>query len=205
MANLSDAFGKITIENVGQEFADFLNIVQKDAYYKLIEDWGCDPQVVAVNVEGNMTTIEFWASGRWSYENNLDGYLKGEWMNEPNLKEAHQKLFDAIIAKNGLIVVEYKDSDPGCEWLGDGIYQVEVIDGEVVCSFNFIDGEYSVKNFAEFNGETEEWALEYIYGDEVADKYYAYVEEWKKTHNFVEGREEPAGPDEWYNNEYQEE
>ena len=36
------------------------------------------------------------------------------------------------------------------------------------------------------------------------DEYEAYVKEWKKTHNYVPGREEPACFDEWFDYEYQE-
>src|SRR5690606_13981685 len=111
MANLSDAFGNIIVDKVGKEFLEFVNTVQRpDAYYVLVDN--SDIEGVEPDENGDMS-FDFCTPGRWSYENNLRGYLEGEWLKERPDKhvDAYDNLIKAIKEKNGRIIVEYKDSD----------------------------------------------------------------------------------------------
>lgn len=209
MANLSDAFGTIEVKKVGKEFLEYILKAQGDganeAYYLLgFSECFKDAEVD----ENGDVVIQFSAGGRWSYESNLDGYLKGEWLNYSEDTEEgrnFREFLRVFLEKEGSIHVEYSDSETGCDFMGTGEYDMYCENGEIKYSSNFDGGPVTIKGFAELQGETESWALAYIYGDEVADKYEEYVEQWKKDHNFVEGKEEPASPSEWYDNEYQEE
>ena len=200
MANLSDAFGNIIVQKVGKEFLEFLRTVQdKDAYYTLVSNL----DDLIPDDDGDIE-FDISDSGRWAYENNIDGYLNGEWMQGEDDKKAYDKFIAAIKEKDGVVSIEYQDSDTAMDWMGSGYAELSSNNGEISYSKDFTEERITIERFAEQQGETQEWALEYIYGDEVADKYYKYVDEWKKTHDFIEGREEPACPEEWYNNEYQE-
>lgn len=192
MANTSDVFGKITVKNIGEEFIDFLKSVQgseQQAYYKLVE---LDTLDLAEPDEDNNLVMEFSTFGRWSYLNNLEGYLKEEWLYEQPLRLAYEKLVDAMTKKNGSIEVEYTDSDIGMDWMGDGKFTMSVENGEVVYDDYFFSKPITIKEYAEMNGDNEFWALGYIYGEEVAELYDQYAEECKK-----ESRE-PLTPSAWY-------
>lgn len=193
MANISDAFGDITVTKVGKEFLKFINEVQKDAYYLL-----CDSPDGVPDENGDIS-FPFGAGGRWSYENNIDGYLKGDWMSGDKEKKAYDKFIKALIKKEGSISIDYQDSDTSMDWMGDGVFEMTVKDGQVVFSQNFQSEGITLRRFAEVNGEDLYWALEYIYGDEVAEKYGEYEDKLKK-----EGKE-PVDPGVWYDTIYEEE
>ena len=206
MANLSDAFGTITVESVGQEFLDYLKAVQgseEQAYYKLVE---LDQlENVKPDEKGNLI-IDFSTYGRWNYESNIKGYLLGEWANftdDSDEKVAYNKLVDAIIEKKGVVDVDYTDSDGAMDWMGTGGFRLFAENGELHHASSFDEERITVSGYADMNGYSEIEALEMLYGDEVAEKYDKYVKEWKATHEYKEGDSEPAGPSEWYDNEYQ--
>lgn len=205
MANLSDAFGIIRVDRVAKEFIEYLKAVQGEesqAYYVLADYYDFKDLVID---EDNNIEFKFSANGRWAYYNNLEGYLEGSWMQNEEDKPHHDKLLEAILKNNGMIEVEYSDSDTAMDWMSSGVYTVEVVDGEVSFSSSEQSEELTITGFAEHQGFSEWEALDYIYGDEVSDKYNEYYEEWKKDHEFIEGVSEPSGPAEWYDNEYQEE
>lgn len=171
MANISDASGEINIEKVGQEFLDFLEVTQKDGYYLLVEETtGLKP-----DDEGDIS-FSFYAGGRWYFGNNLAGYLGGDWMNSDEQKEAHEKLMKALKEKDGRIEIDYTDSDVGMDWMGSGVYEMYFEDGELVCGENFEEESVTLERFAEVNGESKEWALEYIYGDDVIQAWHDYTD-----------------------------
>lgn len=195
MANISDAFGDITVEKVGKEFLKFINEVQKDAYYLLVD--GTDGLIP--DGEGDIS-FGFGAGGRWSYSSNIDGYLKGDWMTGEKEKKAYDKFIKAFIKKKGFIAIDYKDSDSAMDWMGDGVFEMSVSeDGQVQFSDSWNEQGITLEAYAEMNGESTYWALEYLYGDEVADQYNEYAEKVKK-----EGKE-PVEPEVWYYTLYEEE
>lgn len=202
MANISDAYGTFEVEKVGQEFLDFVKVAQgKNAYYLLIDEE--DLNLAKVDDDGNLR-LSFSTGGRWSYSTNLEGYLDGKWLqSEEDQKTAYANLIEAIEKKNGSITVEYQDSDTAMDWMGSGLATLRAVDGTVQFIDNFESEEITISKFAQAQGESEYWALEYIYGDEVADQYGQYYDNWKKDHEFKKGESEPAGPSEWYDNEYQ--
>lgn len=204
MANLSDAWGTIEVEKVGQEFLDFLEAVQGgDAYYLLVESESLDG--AKPDKDGNLS-VDFSTSGRWSYTNNLEGYLGGQWMHEDESKEAYAKFIKALEKKDGRVSVEYTDSDVSMDWMGTGMAELIAHEGEPVLSGDFHDEEMSVAGFARLNGDDELWALSYLHGEEAGEAYDKYLEQWKKDHSGpkFEGMN-PSSPDEWYDNEYEEE
>ena len=158
MANISDGYGDAIVERVGQELKEFLQVVQKDAYYLLFDD----VDNIEVYKEGN-AQFTFGAGGRWNYETNLRGYLEGEWMNGEAEKKAYNKFIRAFKKKDGLISVDYTDSDTAMDWMGSGEFNMSVCEGEVVFGHEFEEERITLERFAEVNGETKEWALEYIY------------------------------------------
>lgn len=202
MANLSDAYGTITVTKVGKEFIEFVKQAQdKDAYYVLVDEESLDDAKVQEN--GDLS-FSFSTSGRWNYGNNIEGYLDGKWLQtREELKAAYDNFIEALEKKKGEVTVEYQDSDTAMDWMGDGVATLRVIAGDVLFVDDFSSTDITIPKFAEAQGESEYWALSYIYGDEVSDKYDKYVDEWNKNNEFKEGDTEPAGPAEWYDNEYQ--
>lgn len=191
MANISDGYGNVVVERVGQELKEFLQTVQKDAYYLLFDD----PDNIEPDSDGN-ATFTFGAGGRWSYENNIDGYLKGDWMNGEKEKKAYDKFIRALKKKDGLVSIEYTDSDTSMDWMGGGEFNMSVCDGEIVFSHTFEEQPITLEAYAEQNGETTYWALEYIHGDEVAKQYDEYAEQAGK---------EAVEPEVWFDTLYKEE
>lgn len=195
MANISDAYGTITVERAGQDLVYFLKVVQEKAYYILIDD----VDNLTADSDGYVE-FTFGAGGRWSYNTNIQGYLLGDWMNGEKEKEAYDKFIKAFKEKKGLLVIEYSDSDVAMNWMGKGFFQMGVDDdGEIEFSDNFEEEEVTIKALAEANGEDTYWALEYIYGEEVSEKYDEYAEKCEK-----EGKE-PATPEVWFESIYEEE
>ena len=198
MANLSDAFASIKVDRVGNEFLEFLRAVQKEDYtYKLIEmDTLSEAEV---DKRGNLN-ISFDTYGRWSYSSNIEGYLSGNWLHDEDAK-AYEKFCEAIKKKDGSVEIEYSDSDTAMDWMGSGSALLETdATGKVKLSLSFGEEPLTIISYAEKYGLSEIEAMISMFGDDVADAYEAYVKEWRKDHD--EG--EPAGPAEWYDNEYQE-
>lgn len=198
MANLSDAYGTINVSKIGKEFVEFVKKAQGgDAYYLLV-----DPESLEkadIEDTGDLS-LSFSTFGRWSYGNNLEGYLGGKWLeNTDEQKSAYSDLVKALTEKGGKITVEYNDSDTAMDWMGNGIATLRVVDGEVKFVDNFDSEEITLAKFADAQGESEYWALEYIYGDEVAAKYDQYATKLEK-----EGKE-VVSPETWYNTIYDDE
>lgn len=191
MANVSDGYGNVIVERIAPELKEFLQKVQKDAYYLLFDD----PDNIEPDENGN-AQFTFGSGGRWNYESNLRGYLEGSWMNGEEEKKAYNRFIRALKKKDGLISVEYSDSDTSMDWMGEGEFNVSVCDGEVMFEHDFQEERITLERFAEANGENTRWALEYIYGDEVAEQYDKYAK--KKGELAVE-------PDVWYDTIYEEE
>ena len=171
MANISDAAVTITAEKVGEQLVNYINAINRSQpYYELIY---AEPTPEMVDSEGNIR-IDGDASGRWAYENNLRGYLDPSAAERWVKGEAHAaylELCEAIEETGGRIEVDYSDCDAGTEWMGHGTATLEYADGSIVFDHDFTDDEFSVKSFAEMQGESELWALEYIHGEEVVDEY----------------------------------
>ena len=151
--------------------------------------------------EKNNLEFTFSTSGRWSYGNNLEGYLKGEWMNGEN-RGAWEKLIGALRDSGGFIEIGYKDSDTAMDWMGEGVAVLRVNSeegGDIEFHDSFESENITLEKYAEQQGFTEYEALEYVYGDEVADKYKEYCETEEAKGNT------PAKPDTWYENIYEDE
>lgn len=198
MANLSDAFGKIIVHKVAEEFVEFLNAVQGEGSYYLLADRGDYDNIELID-EDNSMEFQFSTAGRWAYNTNLEGYLEGKWLQDEERKPHYDKFIESLRAKGGSIVIEYYDSDTAMDWMGEGVATLEVVDGEVSLRDDFESTNITIKGFAEQQGESEYWALEYIYGDEVSDAYNKYAEECK------EKGVEPVEAEKWFETIYEEE
>lgn len=204
MANISNAQVTISAEKVGKQLVEYINAVNKSGAYYLIVDG--NPTLDMVDSEGNLN-FESSAGGRWNYTNNLHGYFDSDdmWTLGDDAQEAYDKLCKAIIRRGGQVSVDFTDCDPATAWMGSGVAVLEEVDGEVVFSSNWEDEDYTVENFAAMQGEDVFWALGYMYGEEVGEAYEKYLEEWKKDHSGPEFEGmDPAGADEWYDNDYKE-
>lgn len=191
MANISDGYGTITVEKVGHELKEFLSVVQKDAYYLLVDD----VDNLEPDSDGDVE-FTFGAGGRWNYESNIRGYLEGDWMSGEKEKKAYNKFVRALKKKDGMVCIEYTDSDVGMDWMGAGRFDMFVDEDKTVqFSHEFEEEPVTIERYAEVNGETTRWALEYIYGDEVADKYDKYAEKAGK---------EAVEPEVWFTEIYKE-
>lgn len=192
MANISDGYGTITVEKVGHELKEFLSVVQKDAYYLLVDD----VDNLEPDSDGDVE-FTFGAGGRWNYESNIRGYLEGDWMSGEKEKKAYNKFIRALKKNDGLVSIEYTDSDTSMDWMGAGRFDMFVDeDKKVQFSHEFNEEPVTIERYAEVNGETTRWALDYVYGDEVGDKYDEYR---KKV-----GEEEAVEPEVWFNEIYKE-
>lgn len=191
MANLSDAYGTVRVSRAGKEFVEFVKAVQgPDAYYLLVDSIDNEPD------SENDLEFTFGANGRWAYEANLDGYLGGEWMKEDAESEAYGKLLEDLKRTGGSIEIEYTDSDTATDWMGEGLATLRVAeDGTIEYNNDFNSEPITVTRYADQQGLTEFEALDYLYGDEVSDKYLEYIEKWKEEHKSTDGMPEP---NEWY-------
>lgn len=204
MANLTDAYGEIKVKKVGKEFLDYLRAVQSDpsVYYTLINPY--ELETVKADKNGNLS-MPFSNAGRWAFSNNIAGYLGGEWMYDKD-KESYYKFLEELVEKKGSVVIDYQDCDTAMDWMGSGFAELKVINGKPNLNNVFDSGRISgnLKGFCELMGfDDEESGFAYLYGEEVLYDYLKYREEWKRDHEFIEGIMEPAGPAEWYDNEYQ--
>lgn len=198
MANVSDAWGTVRVSKAGKEFIDFVKTVQGDnAYYTLVDSVdGEEPD------EDNNLVFTFSAAGRWSYEDNLDGYLGGKWMREDNDLKAYKKLINDLNRTGGSIEIEYSDSDMATCWMGNGVATLRAgEDGKAVYDNNFDSEDITVSGYADHEGITEFEALDCLYGSEVSEAYLKYVEKWKEEHKSTEGLPEP---NEWYESIHEE-
>lgn len=217
MANLSDADVTISAKKVGKELVDYINETNKSpTEYAIVYDVKEE-----VDDNGDIEIVSS-ASGRWAYSNNLEGYFDEsrvkQWLGVDSdysyLREevreeyrvrvnkqftAYKKLIEAIKKTGGSIEINYKDNDVAMLWMGEGHATLELVDGEVVFSHGFEEEDFTLEAYAEQQGEDELWALEAVYGDEVADLYDMYVNACKKE------KIEPSSPGDWYDNEYEEE
>lgn len=229
MANLSDARVHITSKNVGKELIDYIKATNDNGVeYNIMFD---SPTIEELGDDGELD-YESQATGRWAYECNLEGYFSTDedrtrkWLgvdydyswnkhlspeyiqkrkeDSERAFAAYKNLIKAIKEKNGAVYIDYQDSEQGNLHLGSGSMSLEMVDNELTYSHNFEPEEFTVIGFARMQGESEYWALEYLYGEDVAAEYDKYVEEWKKNNEFKPGDSEPAGPSEWYDHEYQE-
>lgn len=192
MANCTDAFGTIRVEKVAKEFFAYLKTMQNDGNYHLTENEDIDN--ATPDKDGNVE-FDFSTMGRWSYGNNLDGYMNGEWF-----KDAPEYIdfINAIEKKGGSVEIEYTDSDPAMDWMGTGMFRLFSEDGELRVLQGFEEQSITIEGYAELIGESQEYAMMYLYGDEVADEYQKYVDKCKK------GKKEPVEPDTWYAKKYEE-
>lgn len=197
MANLSDAFGTITVEGIGAEFLEFLKAVQgtdQQAYYKLAEP---EDFSNAEPDEHNNVSFTFSTCGRWSYSNNIRGYLNGEWM-ERN-QDDYDRFVESLKKRNGIVHIEYTDSDSSMDWMGTGFATLHLSEDEVSLSEDFSEEPISVAGYMEMNGYDLREAMEILHGEEPADAYEKYIKKCK------EENKEPVDVDEWYDEIYEEE
>lgn len=184
MANLSDAFGTIKVKKVGKEFIEYLNEAQEDAEY-LLADYE-DYRDVKPDENGDLE-FTFSTAGRWSYDNNIEGYLEGGWG-----EQAWPRFVEALKDKHGVVEIEYTDSESSNFWMGQGTASLQFTDGELTFANEFDSQEMNVRGYAELTGMTEHEALEALHGDEALAAYYAYVNECEQD------GESPDSIDDWY-------
>lgn len=197
MANLSDAFGTITVEKVASEFLDYAKIASKN-YYNLADSSDLESVVPDDN---NSASFSFSTFGRWSFCASLENYLDpaGIWHQDGDEKVAYERLSEALLKTNGQIVYEYTDSDSAMGWMGTGVAQLEVVDGELRYTDNFDEEDISIRGYADLTGNSIAESIDILYSYEASEAWVNYVEKCEK-----EGVK-PADPDMWFNDIYEEE
>jgi uncharacterized protein YbjQ (UPF0145 family) len=203
MANISDAFGTIVVKHVGREFLNYLRTVQgseSQAYYKLVEIDQLDQAEVSVDGE---VVIDFSTGGRWYYGNNLKGYLQGEWMRASEYtpkshQEAYDEFVEAVKKKDGIVSVEYTDSDTAMDWMGVGSYTMQGRNGEVEFGEVFDEERITLERYCELYDYTWQEAIEWLYGDEISEAYFKHKEQQRANlpeNEIIESS--PAEFEEW--------
>lgn len=166
MANCSDVNGTIKIKNVAKEFFAFAQQAQKDACYTLFNEDAVE--MADSDFENNSVEFPFWATGRWYYISNLNGYLTGKWFsNDEKVSNLLDDLICAINTNNGSVVIDYTDIEVGCMFIDEGIATLDA-DG---FSINNVSKDLTVYSLAEVNEESIRWAIDYIYGDDVGNAW----------------------------------
>lgn len=219
MANLSDANVTLEAKGCGNELVDYINATNADPTDYAIVYGEFDDTYVD---ENNDATIESNSSGRWAYENNLEGYFSSErvkswlgvdsdfeWAANTGVKDkyrkqtseqyaAYLKLVEAI-KKGGKLEITYTDNDPAMRWCAEGVASLELIDGEVVFNHSSESEDLTIERYCEMERISVIEAIEILYGDEALDSYRKYQKNCKEK-----GTKE-ASADEWYDNIYEEE
>lgn len=115
MANISDVY-EITFETETEELAQALF-----AYIKKLEESPVEYNLTSeAELDGTVINGQ-WATGRWVYSSNLEGYFErpSEWCDDDG-KAEYQKLV-ALLKKTGEpIAVSYSEDEPGCQVFQDG-------------------------------------------------------------------------------------
>jgi len=182
MANQSSASVTINAKaSIAKELFEYIEAVQSDSEYNIINedalvdiDYSDDPEAY-VSVGG-------WATGRWSYSNNLESYFAGRFTKENwrvgEGKAAHLaygKLVSAIKRKHGDFEIEYQDEEGGAGFIDVGTLSIneENIDDDVP-SIDSQAQDYTISNMMEIFGYDEWEAIDNMYGDEVSTAWSEY-------------------------------
>lgn len=217
MANLSDASVEIYVDKVGKEMVAYIEATKDIGDYVIVYD-GYSGEV---DNNGNVH-IEGASSGRWSYENNLEGYFDPErvkswlgaaddsygWVQDEEQKNkyieeankqyaAYQALVEALKTTGGRVEFSYSDCDPAMDWMGTGGATLEVEDGEVVFLSSFDSEPLDISEYAEQQKMSVTEAIECLHGDVPADKWEQYLQECEQK------GEEPKDPQTWYDEDFE--
>lgn len=211
MANCSSAVVEISVDKVGKEFLEYVKTVG-DPEYHIISD---DLSSVEAD-ENNNLYVEGWATGRWSYSNNLEGYFEPSrvaqwlgvgadysWVEEQEKRDqyareslesyiAYKKLSEAMVERDGKITIAYTDEEGGNGFISKGIATIQAVGGELTLTDDSETYDYNVVNGMEYLGyDTLEEAIEILHGDEALTAYKeARPEDQRSAEDF----------DEWYEN-----
>lgn len=129
MANISTAHGEYTfnfanVKASNEEKVAWVKELAKltgDGYYETYFD---DAESLIVNNIENDEVIflPFSGLGRWTYRNNIQWFESG-W----------EELKELVLKMDGIkIDINYKEYEPGCMFVSEGSYMVEVKDGKVL-------------------------------------------------------------------------
>ena len=129
MANISTAHGEYTfnfanVKASNEEKVAWVKELAKltgDGYYETYFD---DAESLTVNNIENDEVIflPFSGLGRWTYRNNIQWFESG-W----------EELKELVLKMDGIkIDINYKEYEPGCMFVSEGSYMVEVKDGKVL-------------------------------------------------------------------------
>lgn len=187
MANCSDAFGTITVRGVGREFLKYAKAVYATGGYNLAEEGDMEGVKPAKDLQFTFSTF-----GRWNFESNLESFLSPDGLWHKNYTDEYEALCEAIKKTNGSIVYEYTDSDGANDWMGKGVAQLELVDGEIRFSKEFEEEQFTIEGYQELYEVNEFDAISQLYGEEVADAWTEY----KNDHA-------DADFEDWYSNIYE--
>jgi hypothetical protein len=164
MANISDVSLTVQATNCAKEFKEFLDTVDKKAYYDLCSYSNFD-------IDGdNCSNITGEASGRWSYDNNLENYFpepetlnkESGWLNDKAVV-AYKKLLKAIADNDGRLEFDYNEIEGGYGFIGTGELIIEHGEnGEIEISRGYEEYDYCIENLIEYCGHDEKEAKEYM-------------------------------------------
>lgn len=146
------------------------------------------------SIDDNNTHITGYASGRWTYTNNLEGYFVPErvkqwlgvgfdyshltYLNEEKRKEmqtsstegfeAYKALSIALKAHSAKVVIHYKETEGGNCFISEGWADFDGVEFSHSCE----EYNYDIPSYMKVFGGTELEAIENLYGDETLEHFY---------------------------------
>ena len=187
MANMSNAYGKITFESTSLEylivFVHYFHKVKSKEYYEIFLDciygtnfeddreWiekNSETTVLNGNTVYSFSTF-FEGFGRYCFQNNLDFFF--------NLKKYETEINDLFgfkyqdMIKSMTIMLDYVDEEPASELLAEVsallIPEVKITDGKEtyytkIVSLKITNHEYTAENLRHFNCYDEACSLNYL-------------------------------------------
>lgn len=205
MANISDAYGMVTIfakrtEDCKLILKLFSKNLELGEYCTIFET---DSTRLASTEEGAILECDFIASGRWCYANNIERSCY--WI-KPGL---NKKELEALESLDWIMLYDYVDYEPGFELLGQFTCNITHKAGEKLedSQYQELGGEvpeYSLFNIKELMGYSlndlfEEKNLWYdnlvededyveYFKDDFSQLIHDYAIEWKTTTEEVKNR-----------------
>lgn len=168
MANISDVSVRICAKKCAKEVREWLNAIDKEAVYDICSDHeGYNRD----DLGDNSADFVGYASGRWTYQNNIIGALSPDkkerecWSGECAEKE-YQKLIEKLAQDHEAgVSIDYKEVEIGLAFIGAGgvdlLYDKD--SGKVETSFCYDDEELTPKTLIEYGfADNEQDAKEYM-------------------------------------------
>lgn|GEM_PF-4517725 len=170
MANITEARINISLTNCANEFKEFLDTAQKDAYYFLC-------RYTDFNIgDNNSAEISGDADGQWAFRRNIEGYFPElgtidkdpGWLSAEAV-EAYKKLLQSITDNGGKVEIEYDDLETSIQYIATGRLTIERDKrGEAAIERHYEDHDFTAENLVKYSGYDKYEAKEMIENGEIS-------------------------------------